>query len=508
MKRAYVIATILILSLYSVTFVFAQDATFYHEPYRPQYHYSPPCNWLNDPNGLVYNHGEYHLFYQFHPGGLTWGPMHWGHAISEDLVHWETLPVALYPDELGTIFSGSVVIDEHNTAGFGDNAMVAIYSYNTQTQGIAYSTDNGRTWTKYDDNPIIDALAVDFRDPKVFWHDETARWIMSIAAGREIQFFKSGNLLDWEYMSNFTVPGTSGIWEVPDLFPLEIDGQTKWILVVNINGGAPAGGSGTMYFVGDFDGETFVQDNLQEIFWLDYGADNYAGTTFYNAPDNRRIFLGWMNNWVYAENIPTSIWRGSMTIPRELLLAETPDGLRLIQTPIAALEKLSEPLNSWDDLTISDDVFDLEGIHSRTLEIIIELNPGTALRSGISIHHNDQYETRIMYNPMVSQVLVKRSSTIGETNIGGFVTIFGAPVEPVNGQLHLRLLIDESSVEIFINDGSTVITSRTFGDPDADSLQLFAEGGDATFSYVEVNDLTSIWDGGDLDPNMYPTYCG
>ncbi len=507
MNKAFTFIVIVLISLAGGFASYAQNTVLYNELYRPQFHYSAPCQWLNDPNGLVYHDGEYHLFFQYHPDGLTWGPMHWGHAVSNDLIYWETLPVALYPDDNGTIFSGSIVIDENNTAGFGEDAMVAVYSYNTQTQGVAFSIDKGRKWTKYDGNPIMDALAIDFRDPKVFWHDETQQWIMSIAAGREIQFFKSSNLLEWEYLSNFSVLGTSGVWEVPDLFPLEIDGQTKWILIVSINGGTPAGGSGTMYFIGHFDGETFVQDNPQEILWFDYGADNYAGTTFYNAPDNRRIHIGWMNNWEYAENIPTSIWRGSMTIPRDLSLVETSDGLRLVQVPISEFEKLHQPTRTQEDITLSDEAIQLEDIQGRMLDVQIDLNPDTAIRSGISIHHNDQSATRIMYNPMVSQVLVQRSSTLGDTNIGGFVTVFGAHVELIDEQLHIRILVDESSAEIFVNNGSTVLTSRTFGDPDADGLQLFAEGGEASFSNVEVHEIASIWTDNELRLDQFPTYC-
>ena len=199
----------------------------YGEEFRPQFHYSPPCRWMNDPNGMVYHNGEYHLFYQFHPEGLTWGPMHWGHAVSTDLVHWQTLPIALFPDEHGTIFSGSVVVDHANTAGFGAGAMVAFYSYNTQTPGIAYSTDNGRTWTKYAGNPVMGALAPDFRDPKVFWHEASQQWVAPIAAGQAIEFFVSPNLLDWQFASRFS-GGLVGItWEVPDLFPLEQIGRAS-----------------------------------------------------------------------------------------------------------------------------------------------------------------------------------------------------------------------------------------------------------------------------------------
>ncbi|MEQ8675356.1 MAG: glycoside hydrolase family 32 protein [Aggregatilineales bacterium] len=505
MRYKLLFATLFILLL-SRTQPLVQDTNLYQEPYRPQFHYSPPCKWVNDPNGLVYYDGEYHLFFQYHPFGTTWGPMHWGHAVSTDLLHWQTLPVALYPDDIGTIFSGSIVIDRDNTAGFGENTMVAVYSYNTQSQGVAYSIDNGRTWTKYDGNPIIDALLPDFRDPKVFWHQDTRQWIMAISAGREIQFFNSPDLLNWEYMSSFHTPGTAGTWEVPDLFPMEIEGETKWVLIVSINGGTPAGGSATMYFIGDFDGESFVPDVPGEILWLDYGADNYAGTTFSNEPNGRHIHIGWMNNWAYAEHVPTSTWRGAMTIPRELSLVDTPDGLRLSQTPIPALSEVRESLGSWDELAVSG-VVELENINGRELEIIAEFDPGSVMRSGISVHRNEVSQTQIIYSPLTSQVLISRSDRVDGELIRGFIPIFGAPVELVDGRLTLRILVDESSVEVFINDGTTALTALSFGDPSAGGVALFAEGGEATFIHMEVNALRSIWSDEAVVASQDVTFC-
>ena len=371
--------------------------------------------------------------------------------------------------------------------------MVAIYSYNTQTQGVAYSIDSGRTWTKYANNPVIDALAPDFRDPKVFWHEEMQKWVMVIAAGKVIKFFNSDDLLDWEFKSDFTdLNFYGGVWEVPDLFPLTYNDEIKWVLIVSINPGGPAGGSGTRYYIGDFDGETFIDANPQELTWLDYGADNYAGTIFYNAPDNQRIHIGWMNNWDYAQVIPTSIWRGSMTIPREIALVDTPNGLRLTQTPIAELTKLRQPLGVWEEIPISG-IYELENVEGRTLEIIAVIEPGSAIRSGLSVHHNGVTETRIMYVPMVSQVLISRSDRVDEEFIRGFTTAFGAPIELADNRLKLHLYVDESSVEVFVNDGITVLTGRTFGDALANVVTLFADNGDAILSHLEVYSLRSIW---------------
>ncbi|MHB8751283.1 MAG: glycoside hydrolase family 32 protein [Aggregatilineales bacterium] len=464
----------------------------YHEPFRPQFHYSPPCCWMNDPNGLVYLDGEYHLFYQFNPGGLTSGSQHWGHAVSPDLVHWETLPIALYPDEHGTIWSGSAVIDTNNTSGFGKNAMVAIYSYNTQTQGVAYSTDRGRTWTKYPGNPVIGALEKDFRDPKVFWHPDSGQWVMVIAAGHEVRFFTSPNLREWTFSGKFAGGNTMGVWEVPDLFPLEIDGQTKWVLLVSSSNFAPAGGNGVQYFIGSFDGHTFTNDYPAATLWLDYGPDNYAGTTWSNEPNGKHIYIGWMNNWAYADQIPTSTWRGATTLPRELQLVRTPDGIRLSQSPIAALSSLRTLLGTWDGLNVSGEL-PLDKAHGRTLEIIADFEPGDATRFGIDVDNGQDLRTRIVYNAKQSQLLISRPATTANGEIAGFTPAFGARVAIDNGHVRFHLFVDESSVEVFANDGLTVLTSQTFVNPANDGVAVFAENGLAKLSHLEVYALASIW---------------
>jgi fructan beta-fructosidase len=486
------IVGLILIGLLTTRAVAAQIGDLYREPFRPQFHYSPPCHWINDPNGLVYFEGEYHLFYQFNPVGLTWGPMHWGHAVGQDLIHWETLPIALYPDDLGTIFSGSVVVDHDNTAGFGRDAMVAVYSYSIQTQGVAYSLDRGRTWTKYKGNPVIEALAKDFRDPKVFWHDKSGQWIMVIAAGNQVRLFTSPNLRDWTQTSSFAGGRSAAVWEVPDLFPLEIEGQTKWVLLVSVNALAPAGGSGTQYFIGDFDGRTFTSDNPTTTLWLDYGPDNYAGTTWNNEPDNKRIFVGWMNNWGYAERIPTSPWRGAMTIPREFRLVRTSKGIRLAQTPVASVEQLRTLIATRDDIDVSGEL-PLDDVHGRTLDIIAEFEPGTAKRFGIDVHRGADGRTRILYNAMQGQLLISRSTKTEQGDIAGFSPAFGAPLDVENYGLRLRILVDESSVEVFANDGLVAITSQTFVNPQHNGMALFADGGAARVTHLKVYALADIW---------------
>ncbi|NND62558.1 MAG: glycoside hydrolase family 32 protein, partial [Flavobacteriaceae bacterium] len=312
-----------------------EETSLYAEKFRPQFHFSPPEKWMNDPNGLVYHNGIYHLFYQFYPEDVVWGPMHWGHAVSEDLIHWEHKPIALYPDELGYIFSGSAVVDIENTSEFGtaeNPPLVAIYTYHLmegekagrndfQTQGIAFSLDNGETWTKYEGNPVIGNTDIrDFRDPKVFWDEERSKWVMALVAGDHVKLYDSSNLKDWRLLSEFgkEVGAHGGVWECPDLFKLKVEEseEEKWVLLVSINPGAPNGGSGTQYFVGDWDGTTFSSNQSHE--WIDLGRDNYAGVTFNNVPDDTRKFIGWMSNWDYAQSTPTKGWRSAMTLPRDV----------------------------------------------------------------------------------------------------------------------------------------------------------------------------------------------
>jgi len=323
-----------------------QTTPTYDEQFRPQFHFSPPDHWMNDPNGLVYLDGEYHLFYQHDPQSRENGPMHWGHAISADLIHWTNLPIALYPDAIGPIWSGSAVIDVDNTSGLvPGGGMIAIFSYKDQSQGIAFSTDKGRSWTKYSHNPVIPVGGKDFRDPKVFWHADTKRWVMILAVNDHVAILTSSNLINWTAVSEFGVgQGIHwGVWECPDLFPLMVDGQTKWVLTNSMS-------PGTQYFVGNFDGETFTNDNSADTqLLIDYGPDSYAGVTWNDTPDGSRVLIAWMDNWRYAVNIPTTPWRGAMSIPHVLTLKRLPEGIRLIQSPIAQVEELRDAGKSCRD---------------------------------------------------------------------------------------------------------------------------------------------------------------
>jgi fructan beta-fructosidase len=329
--------------------------TTFQEPFRPQFHFTPERNWMNDPNGLVYHDGEYHLFYQYNPFGDKWGHMSWGHAVSSDFVHWKHLPLALSEQGEVMIFSGSAVVDSSNSSGFGKDdqpPMVAIYTGHreetkhakrVEDQRLAYSNDGGRTWAHYSGNPVIDIGSPEFRDPKVFWHEPTNQWIMVVVLSKEkkVRLYASHDLKKWTQLSEFGPAGAWRdpiIWECPDLFPLEVEREpsaTKWVLIVNINPGGPAGGSGSQYFVGEFDGTRFTPDDAEGTLWVDYGSDFYAAVTWSNVPesDGRRILLGWMSNWDYTQHIPTSPWRSAMTVPRSLRLERTSKGLRLVQEP-------------------------------------------------------------------------------------------------------------------------------------------------------------------------------
>jgi len=461
----------------------------YREQHRPQYHYSPPQWWLNDPNGLIYHNGEYHLFYQYHPHDTVWGPMHWGHAVSTDLVHWETLPIALYPDDIGKIFSGCVVFDEANTSGLvPGGGLVAVYSYDTQQQGVAYSTDDGRTWAKYAENPIMDAFGKNFRDPKIFWHDETDRWVMIIAAGESIHLYTSPDLLRWTFASELTHEVRGGYWEVPDLVPFDLDGETWWLLIVSMDPGGLVGGSATRYMIGQFDGTTFTDAYPDETLWLDYGPDNYAGTTFANLPGEPPLFIGWMNNWLYANDVPTESWRGQFTLPRRLGLTRQDGEIRLRQEPIEELDTLRDLAGKWESHPLHES-FVLEGVRGDALELIVELDPAAAQRIGIDLNAGDQ-RVRIAYNVASAELIVERPPISQEK----FQTRYTVPLPLTNGRLKLQLFLDHSALEVFANDGTFSSTSLVFTDEPVDAVSLFASGGEAQIVAVEAYTLGSIWE--------------
>ena len=450
--------------------VFSQAPT---ETYRPLFHFSPAKNWTNDPNGLVYDGSEYHLFFQFNPFGDQWGHMSWGHAVSKDLNGWRELPVALAEENGVMIFSGSAVVDARNTSGFGKEGaapLVAIYTghgHGLQTQNIAYSTDHGRTWTKFAGNPVIDIHAAEFRDPMVFWHEASRRWIMvvSLAPARKVRFYASSDLKKWERLSEFGPAGARGVpnWECPSFFELpvaNVKGESRWVLVVGVGDHAAAGGSGTEYFVGRFDGERFVNENAaDEVLWVDRGADFYAAQTWSGVPDGRRILLGWMANWKYAAKLPTSPWRGQMTYPRSLELEKDAEGIRLVQNPVREIERLREGrvTREW----------------SEALDIVAELRTGASRDTGIELRQGPEHGTRVGYDAAKGVVYIDRTRSGALTIHPEFAARHEAPLRLRDGVLRLRILLDRCSVEVFADGGRVAMTDLIFPEPGDRGLSVY-----------------------------------
>lgn len=497
--------------------LFAQTFSKYTEQHRPQFHFSPEKMWMNDPNGMVYYAGEYHLFYQYYPFNTVWGPMHWGHAISTDLVYWAHLPIALEPDSLGYIFSGSAVVDIENTSGFKtgeESPLVAMFTYhdmvgekagrnNYECQGIAYSNDKGRTWSKYEGNPVIPNTegVKDFRDTKVFWHEPSKHWVVILATGDHVRFYNSKNLKDWALTGSFGKKegAHGGVWECPDLFPLQIEGtkDTKWVLLQSLGNGAPNGGSGTQYFVGNFDGKTFINDNKAEtVLWLDYGRDNYAGVTWSNAPNDRRLFLGWMSNWQYAQQVPTEKWRSAMTLPRELGLKNTTKGLRLVQNIL----KEAEILRGGKTLALKAKTISKElkitplKLPLVEMDLEIDVSRSTAKDFGIELSNTKGETFKIGFEVATNRFYTDRTKA-GKTD---FSKDFAkgrhyAPRQSSDKKLKLHLYFDASSVELLADDGETAMTDLFFPNENFTAIKIFSEGGKTVLLKANAWELKSIW---------------
>ncbi len=469
-----------------------------NDNYRPSFHFTPPSNWLNDPNGLVYFDGEYHLFYQYHPHNSVWGPMHWGHAVSTDMVNWQHLPIALYPDEHGMIYSGSAVVDWNNSAGFGEKALVAIFTYNKdhlETQNLAFSTDKGRTWTKYAGNPVIPhpEHLKDFRDPKVFWHED--HWVMCLAAGDTILFYTSANLKQWDQSGSFGggYGSTDGVWETPDLFQLPVinASDSSWVLIVGVGNGGPAGGSATQYFIGNFDGRNFISENSSDtILWADHGADYYAPQSWSNEPNLRRIMVGWMSNWQYANVIPTSTWRGVFSIPRELSLAQTANGIRLVHKPASELEKLRNTHHYWQSTVIQSDSNLLDGIQAKALEIRAEFQITNDVKCfGFHVRMGMDERTAISYMVEEKTLQVDRTHSGKVDFADAFAAIHSVELQPIDNIISLHIFVDSSSIEVFANDGLVVLTDLIFPSDHSQGLELFAEGGQIILNSLDIYQL-------------------
>lgn len=454
------------------------------EKYRPSYHFSPLYGWMNDPNGMVYKDGEYHLFYQYNPYGSTWGNMNWGHAITKDLVNWEHRPVAIAPDAFGTIFSGSAVVDHNNTAGFGAGAIIAIYtqSGDRQVQSIAYSNDNGRTFTKYADNPVLVSEANDFRDPKVFWHDDSKRWVMVLAVGQEMQFFTSPNLKDWEFQSSFGNGhgAHGGVWECPDLFelPVEGTGEKKWVLLCNLNPGGPFGGSATQYFTGTFDGKKFVNESPSKTKWMDWGKDHYATVTWSDAPDNRRIAIAWMSNWQYANDVPTSQYRSPSSITRDLSLFSVDGETYLQSAPSPELLKLREVSKKRSfKVNGTRTVKNMLPINEGAFEIELDFKKQNADVIGFRLYNNKGEEVDMQYDMKDKKFSMDRRKS-GEVGFNEhFPAVTWTAIEDGKDGMKLRLYVDKSSVEAFGDGGRFVMTNQVFPSEPYNHIEFYSKGG-------------------------------
>ena len=506
--------------------------------YRPSYHFTPLYGWMNDPNGMVYKDGEYHLYFQYNPYGSKWGNMHWGHAVSKDLVHWEHLDPAIARDPVGHIFSGSSVVDKKNTAGFGKNAIIAIYTNNSsvnhdEVQCIAYSNDNGRTFTKYEGNPVLtpfDGLK-DFRDPKVFWYEKGKCWYMIVSADKETRFYKSKNLKKWTYVSAFG----KGLgqqpcqYECPDFFQLPVNGdkkKMKWVMTMNINPGCWFGGSATEYFVGDFDGKKFTCPDANEVKWLDWGKDHYATVTFSNTGD-RVLGITWMSNWQYANLTPFKQNRGANGLPRELKLYEKNGKYYISEDVAPEVYALRKDTKNVADASVSDEKM-LAGVAANmegAFEIEADVTPDANGIAGIEISNNKRERTMIYFDMKQGKVVMDRTesglSDFGKQSVphdielawdkqlaaegkqparitnsinykNDFALATWAPLslcEDGKKTYHVDIFVDKSSVELFVDGGRIAMTNLVFPVAPYENVKLYTQDGKAEFKNMKVHKL-------------------
>lgn len=487
MNRIYLSILLLLVLLSSQSI--AQTSK---EKYRPQFHFTPKANWMNDPNGMVYLNGTYHLFYQYYPNDKVWGPMHWGHATSKDMIAWKEQPIALYPDSLGYIFSGSAVVDSKNTSGFGKDGkvpLVAIFTSHDpvlekkktgthETQSIAYSLDEGKTWTKYAGNPVIKNPGInDFRDPKVRWYEPAKKWILTLATTDRITFFSSPNLKDWTRESEFghDAGAHGGVWECPDLFPIMHNGKEIWVLIVNINPGGPNLGSAGQYFLGDFDGKDFKAYS-KATKWLDFGTDNYAAVTFSNT-GNRTILMGWMSNWQYANVMPTDPWRSANTIAREIGLANVGEELYMTSVPVKELTAYQQNGFSLNNVKVNGSLDLTSKANNNTGLFRLDFTAATASDFSIVLANDAGNEIVIGYDKAANNYYIDRTKS-GKTDFEkGFAEKHIAPRLSQKKDMSITLLADVASVELFADGGLTVMTDIFFPDKEMSKLYIKSTSG-------------------------------
>jgi len=473
----------------------------YTEQFRPQFHFSPANNWCNDPNGLVYNNGTYHLFYQHNPFGNRWGHMTWAHATSKDLIHWKHLPIAI-PEENGImIFSGTCIVDKNNTSGFGKDGkipMVAVYTGHienkNQSQHIAYSLDDGITWTKYANNPVLDLHKVDFRDPKIFWYEPKKYWVMNVMLPVEhmVQFYSSKNLKDWTHLSDFGPAGdTSGVWECPDLTQVPVEGmpgKKKWLLQMSMN-------ASMQYFVGEFDGEKFTNENpANNIYRPDYGPDYYAAIAYNQLPATHLpTAIGWVNNWNYANDIPTTPWKSAMSIPRNLSVKKNGNEWILVQKPIASANSLKKELYRSTAITV--DSKNILPVKSNQFELEVDMAPGANALCGLRLAAGSNTYFEMGYNAASKSFYIDRSKSGEDKFNDNFKKLnhFEKPIELKNNKIHLQVFFDNSIVEIFVNGGEATFTAQLFPGAGNNGIELFNTGSKSKFTDLHIWQMKSVW---------------
>lgn len=472
--------------------------------YRPLYHHTPLYGWMNDPNGMFYKDGLWHLYYQHNPYGSKWQNMTWGHSTSTDLINWQQEPIALRPDGLGAIFSGSCVIDHNNSSGYGKDAVVALYTSaaTSQMQSMAVSNDNGKTFSRHASNPII-TLESEARDPNMFWNDKTKEWnlVLAHALDREMLFFTSKDLSNWTLSSSFGKGegAQEGVWECPDLFELPIEGtdEKRWVLICNLNPGGPFGGSGVQYFVGEWDGKRFKADkegsDKVSTKWLDYGKDNYALVSWSDAPENRRTAIGWMSNWQYAAEVPTMQYRSANTLPRELGLFKASDGkLYVSSQPSPELLALRDKVAlKISNATIGgkSKKYQLPTSNSGVCELEIELDSQKSDSIAIELSNKDGNRVVMKYDALRHIMVFDRT----ESGVVNFSEHFPAktiaPTFENDGKVYLRIYIDRSSIEIFGNEGKFVMTNLVFPESPYDTLSMQSYGGKTIIKKFRIYSL-------------------
>jgi len=512
-KDAMIVRLIVALFLMSPALA-EQDS--YNQPWRPQYHFTPAKNFMNDPNGMVFYKGEYHLFYQFNPDGQVWGHMSWGHAVSTDMVYWQHLPLAIAEDRNYMIYSGSAVVDWNNSSGLCKNpdpqdhsCLIAIYAadYHQKQEKthIAYSNDRGRTWTNYSGNPVIDVDADDFRDPYVFWYAPQKKWVLVavLADHRKAVFFSSNDLKHWTKTSEFGPAGDdAGQWECPLLLDLEIEGTKghRGVLVINRNPGAPAGGTGVRYLIGHFDGSTFVEkESAGKKLWADYGKDFYATNTFNDMPkgDDRRVWIGWTSNWLYAKDEPTVLWRGAQSIPRSLTLRRIDNQVLMVQAPVRELDGLREGVFHLSDVTVekANAAIAGAGLTGEIYEIEAEIDTAGANEVGFRLRKGDVVETLVGVQPVTNMLFVDRTKSGNVSFSKDFPGRFSTTLSNMK-RVKLYIFVDRSSVEVFANDGEKVMTNRIYPPPGSTGIELYSIGGAGRVVSLSYWPLQSIYGSG------------